>query len=281
MDDTVEMRRFGALNRFLKVTWITFGVGWLAILGVPPFSGFYSKDRIIEAAFVPVPGREWQAWTLGSVALLGAGITAFYMSRLFFMTFHGKRRWDDGSGDVDGPVRHPHEAPLFMTFPMVVLAIGSAGLGFLLAQGDRFVTWLEPVTGSPGHEEPVLSVPVLVTATLVLVAVGGLLAWRQYAASVVPVVPPVGTPVTRAARVDLYQDEVNDVALVQPGQYLTRSLVYGDSQVVDRGVGSLAHLGVAMGRLARRWQSGYVRSYAASILLGVVVVAVAVLATRI
>src|SRR4051794_37899323 len=280
MDDTVEMRRFGALSRFLKVTWITFGIGWLAILGVPPFSGFYSKDRIIEAAFVPVPGREWQAWVLGSVALIGAGITAFYMSRLFFMTFHGKRRWDDGSGDVDGPVRHPHEAPLFMTFPMVVLAIGSAGLGFLLAQGDRFVTWLEPVTGAPGDAEPVLSVPVLMTATLVLVALGGLLAWRQYAASVVPVVPPVGSPLTHAARVDLYQDQVNDVALVQPGQYLTRSLVYGDRQVVDQGIGSLAHLGVAMGRLARRWQSGYVRSYAASILLGVVVVAVAVLATR-
>lgn len=281
MDDTVDMRRFGALRRYVLVTWVTFGIGWLAILGVPPFSGFYSKDKIIEAAFVPVDGREWQAWVLGSVALLGAGITAFYMSRLFFMTFHGKRRWDDGSGDVDGPVRHPHEAPLFMTFPMVVLAIGSAGLGFLLAQGDRFVTWLEPVTGHAEHAEPVVPVPALIVATLVLVAIGGLLAWRQYAASLVPVEPPVGSALTRAARVDLYQDEVNDVALVQPGRYLTRSLVYGDRQVVDGAVGSLAHVSVALGQLARRWQSGYVRSYAASILLGAVVVVVAVLATRI
>jgi len=165
--------------------------------------------------------------------------------------------------------------------PRCSATMTAAGRQWARRQTRAFTVRSEPVTGSPGHEEPVLSVPVLVTATLVLVAVGGLLAWRQYAASVVPVVPPVGTPVTRAARVDLYQDEVNDVALVQPGQYLTRSLVYGDSQVVDRGVGSLAHLGVAMGRLARRWQSGYVRSYAASILLGVVVVAVAVLATRI
>src|SRR3954466_9539992 len=87
MNDSVDMRRFGGLFNPMRITALTFAAGWLAIIGVPPFSRFYSKDRIIEAAFVPVPGREWQAWVLGSVALIGAGITAFYMSRLFFMTF--------------------------------------------------------------------------------------------------------------------------------------------------------------------------------------------------
>ena len=131
MSDGVDMRRFGALSRYMKVTWITFGLGWLAILGIPPFSGFWSKDKIIEAAFVPIDGQEWRAWVFGGVALLGAGITAFYMSRLFFMTFHGHKRWNDGSGNptgnlsTDGPVQHPHESPALMTIPMVVLAVGS------------------------------------------------------------------------------------------------------------------------------------------------------------
>ncbi|MGO2043103.1 MAG: NADH-quinone oxidoreductase subunit L, partial [Cellulosimicrobium funkei] len=147
MDDQVDMRRFGGLARYMKVTWITFMMGWLAILGIPPFSGFWSKDKIIEAAFVPVDGEPWRAWVFGGVALLGAGITAFYMSRLFFMTFSGRRRWNDGSGSLDGlgpqdgPVQHPHESPRLMTWPMIVLAVGSVALGGILAAGSRFVTW--------------------------------------------------------------------------------------------------------------------------------------------
>ena len=115
MNDQVDMRRFGGISTVMKITWVTFGLGWLAIIGVPPFSGFWSKDKIIEAAF---EGSGWQPWVFGLTALLGAGITAFYMTRLFFMTFHGERRWTD---DV-----HPHESPLIMTVPLMVLAVGSA-----------------------------------------------------------------------------------------------------------------------------------------------------------
>ena len=111
MNDQVDMRRFGGISTVMKITWVTFGLGWLAIIGVPPFSGFWSKDKIIEAAF---EGSGWQPWVFGMTALLGAGITAFYMTRLFFMTFHGERRWTD---DV-----HPHESPLIMTVPLMVLA---------------------------------------------------------------------------------------------------------------------------------------------------------------
>ena len=110
MNDQVDMRRFGGLSGLMKVTWATFALGWLAILGVPPFSGFWSKDKIIEAAFV---GEGWRPWVFGLAALLGAGITAFYMSRLFFMTFQGKKRWTKGAaparvaGPDDGADDHP------------------------------------------------------------------------------------------------------------------------------------------------------------------------------
>jgi NADH-quinone oxidoreductase subunit L len=284
MNDGVDMRRFGALSRYMKVTWITFGLGWLAILGIPPFSGFWSKDKIIEAAFVPIDGQEWRAWVFGGVALLGAGITAFYMSRLFFMTFHGHKRWNDGSGNptgqlsTDGPVQHPHESPALMTAPMIVLAVGSAALGGLLAFGNMFVDWLSPVTGHAEHADPVLPVWALITLTLVLVLLGVLLAWRQFAVSNVPITPPRGSVLTRAAREDLYQDQVNEAVFMRPGQYLTRSLVYGDRQMVDGGWMGLAALVGATGEKLRGMQNGFVRSYAATMLAGLIVIVAVVLA---
>ena len=277
MSDDVNMRRFGGLSAVMKVTWVTFGLGWLAILGIPPFSGFWSKDKIIETAFAADGGHGWQPWVFGLVALVGAGITAFYMSRLFFMTFHGQRRWvesDDGSGL---PVRHPHESPALMTVPMVVLAVGSAALGGLLMVGGAFASWLEPVTGHVEHHEPVLPVPVIMVLTLLLVLGGAVLAWRQYGASTVPVEPPVGGVLTRAARADLYQDVVNENLVMRPGQYLTRSLVYADKKVVDGGfMGAAGALGL-LGEAVKKVQNGYVRSYAAMILAGFGVLVVVVL----
>ncbi|WP_136519579.1 NADH-quinone oxidoreductase subunit L [Cellulomonas telluris] len=276
MDDQVDMRRFGGLGRYMKITYVTFMAGWLAILGVFPFAGFWSKDKIIEAAFVPVDGEPWRAWVFGGIALLGAGITAFYMSRLFFLTFEGQKRW---SAKRDGSAQHPHESPLLMTVPMVVLAVGSVGLGWFLSSAG-FVEWLEPSVGHAEHHEPVLPVPVIVGATLAVVLVGLVLAWRMYAVSTVPVAPPRGTVLTRAARQDLYQDVVNDAALVDPGRYLTRSLVYGDKAVVDGAVTGLGKVTVGVGDAVRRVQTGYARSYAASTVVGLVVLTVVVLAVR-
>lgn len=279
MDDQTDMRRFGALRKSMVITWVTFGAGWLAILGIPPFSGFWSKDKIIESAFVvPEAGGEWRAWMFGVVALVGAGITAFYMSRLFFMTFHGKKRW---TTDEAGHEPHPHESPALMTVPMIVLAVGSVALGLVLQLGGGFSTWLEPVTGHVEHHEPVLSVPVIQGATLLAVALGLLLAWRQYASLPVPVAAPAGSALTRAARVDLYQDAVNDAVLVEPGRHLTRSLVYGDRTAVDGAFTGLGRLTVRIGELVRRVQTGFARQYAATMLLGLVVLAVVVLAPRI
>lgn len=277
MDDQVDMRRFGGLARYMKITWLTFMMGWLAILGIPPFAGFFSKDKIIEAAFIPTDGATWRAWVFGTVALVGAGITAFYMSRLFFMTFEGERRW---TTKKDGAEQHPHESPALMTWPMIILAVGSVGLGLVLALGNRFTHWLEPVTGHAEHGEPVLPAGLLVGLTLGVVVVGLVLAWRRYAVSTVPVVPPLGTALTRAARVDLYQDVVNDAVLVEPGQHLTRSLVYADHAVVDGGIKGLAHSTVGLGALLRRLQTGYVRTYAATMLGGLVVLLVVVLAVQ-
>jgi NADH-quinone oxidoreductase subunit L len=272
MDDDVDMRRFGGLARLLPVTAITMGLGWLAILGVPPFSGFWSKDKIIEAAFT---GSGWQPWVFGTAALLGAGITAYYMSRLFFMTFAGRRRWstDGRAGTVE---RHPHESPALMTWPMIVLAVGSVALGGLLAIGDTFVTWLEPVTGHAEHHDPVLPIWLLVTLTLLLVAVGVVLAFRQYAVAAVPTEPPPAPAVVRAAREDLYQDAINEAVAMRPGQFLTGSLVEADRAVVDGGWTGLATGIGRWGVRLRRMQNGYVRSYAATMLGGLGVVALVV-----
>jgi NADH-quinone oxidoreductase subunit L len=274
MDDQVDMRRFGGLARYMKITYVTFGIGWLAILGVPPFSGFWSKDKIIEAAFIPIDGQEWRAWLFGGVALLGAGITAFYMSRLFFMTFEGERRW---STRTDGSPQHPHESSALMTWPMIILAVGSGALGMFLGLGGRFVDWLAPVTGEGEHGEPVIAPGLIMAVTIALVVAGAVLAWRQYAISTVPVIPPVGAPLTRAARVDLYQDSVNDALLVEPGQHLTRSLVYVDRTLVDGAAVGVGESTAGLGSILRKTQTGFVRSYAATMLIGLVVLVATVL----
>jgi NADH-quinone oxidoreductase subunit L len=272
MNDSVDMRRYGNLSGAMKITWVSFGLGWLAILGVPPFSGFWSKDAIIETAFAT--GEGWRPWVFGGATLIGAGITAFYMSRLFFMTFQGHKRWADDA--------HPHESPALMTWPMIILAVGSGLLGGLLVLGGRFTAWLEPVTGG-GEEEhhPVIPRYPLMALTLALVAFGVYLAWRQYWQSEVPRTAPRGSWLTRAARRDLYQDDVSEATFMRPGQYLTRSLVFADNRGVDGAVGGVAALiGGTAGRL-RRWQTGLVRSYAMSMLAGVLVLVLGVLAVRI
>ncbi len=277
MDDQTDMRFFGGLARSMKITWLTFMAGALAIVGMFPFSGFFSKDPIIEAAFVPTTGQPWRAWLFGTVALLGAAITAFYIARLFFMTFEGTKRW---TPKADGSHQHPHEAPALMTVPMIVLAVGSVAIGGILATGSRFTRWLEPSIGATDHGEPVIPAPVLIALSLLVVVIGVVVAWRRYAVSAVPTTPPLGTTLTRAARKDLYQDVVNDGVLVVPGQVLTRSLVYGDRALVDGAVAGIAKATVASGDLARRPQTGYVRSYASTMLLGLVALVVVVLALQ-
>ena len=268
MDDRVDMRRFGGLAKVMPTTHITFAAGWLAIIGFPLLSGFWSKDLIIEAALAE---EGWRGPVFGGVALLGAGITAFYMTRLMFMTFWGERRWHDGAD--------PHESPTVMTLPMQVLAIGSVFLGGMLVLVG-FEEFLDPVVGHEEHELPVPVIVITLVTTLV-VAVGVLIAYLQYAKREIPRSAPVhASALTLAARKDLYQDSFNQAVLMRPGQYLTRSLVFLDNRGVDGAVNALAALvGGASGR-SRRLQTGFVRSYALSILGGAAVVVVAMLAVR-
>ncbi|MDR1151209.1 MAG: NADH-quinone oxidoreductase subunit L [Bifidobacteriaceae bacterium] len=269
MADQVNIRRFGGLAGVMRITWLTFMMGWLAILGVPPFAGFWSKDKIIEAAFV---GDGWQPWVFGLVTLLGAGMTAFYMSRLFFGVFQGKARWTD---DV-----HPHESSPLMTVPMIVLAVGSVGLGWTL-NALGFTRWLAPVTGDAAAHEPVLPVPVITIATLALVAAGVALAWWMYLRRPVPVLPPPGDRLVRAARNDLYQDQINHELLVRPGRALVKASAATDTYVVDGAVRGIAWVSVGIGRMLRLLQNGYVRSYAATMVAGVIVLVAIVLAVRV
>ena len=275
MGDQVNMRRFGGLRGTMAITWATMGIGWLAILGVPPFSGFWSKDRLIEAAFV---GEGAKPWILGTIALLGAGLTAFYMSRLFFMIFHGKQRWTTDK-DLEGEV-HPHESGWLMTLPLIILSVFSAGLGGLLTYNNMFVTWLEPVTGHAEHGEPVLPATVIMGATLALVVVGVLVAWWMYVRRPVPVVLQPANPLVEAARKDMYQDAVNEALAMRTGQGLVLATDAVERYVVDGAIEGAAAGTGALGRLTRRTESGYVRSYAGYMLAGTVLVLIAVLAAR-
>ncbi|MFB6577829.1 NADH-quinone oxidoreductase subunit L [Streptomyces sp. NPDC056402] len=273
MNDEVDMRRYGALRKYMPVTFVTFGLGYLAIIGFPGLSGFFSKDMIIEAAFAK-GGTE--GWILGGVTLLGAGITAFYMTRVMLLTFFGEKRWQP---DDAGHEPHPHESPKSMTIPMVILAFGSVFAGAFFEIGERFLKWLEPVTGY-SHGNPPVSAMMVTAATMVMLLVGVGIAWAMYGKRPVPVVAPRGSFLTRAARKDLYQDDFNHVVLVRGGEHLTRSLVYLDHSVVDGVVnGTAASVGGLSGRL-RKLQNGYARSYAVSMFGGTVVLIAATLLMR-
>jgi NADH-quinone oxidoreductase subunit L len=257
MNDQVNMRRYGALRVALPATFVTFFIGYLAIIGIPPFAGFFSKDKIIEAAMAD------NIW-LGIAAVLGAGITAFYMTRVVIMTFYGDQRWESDA--------HPHESPRSMTVPMVLLSIGSIVLGFFLWSGNRIVDWLEPVVG-PEEEQHLGISPLALTGIILLVTFVGIsIAYSMYVRKPVPVDAPIGSVLTRAARQDFYQDAVNESVAMRPGQYLTRFLVFFDNRVVDGAVNATAAaFGGGSARL-RRWQTGFVRSYALSMLAGAVLV---------
>ncbi|OMC06070.1 NADH-quinone oxidoreductase subunit L, partial [Mycobacterium sp. NS-7484] len=278
MDDEVNMRRYGGLRKVLPITFATFGLGYLAIIGVPPLAGFFSKDSIIEAALGAGGAR---GVILGGAAILGAGITAFYMTRVMLMTFFGEKRWAGGASEATGEHHsaHPHEAPAVMTGPMILLAVGSVVSGGALAIGGTLSHWLEPVVGS--HEAH-HAVPAWVVTVVVLsvVAVGILVAYRMYAQRSVPADVPAGSALTVAARQDLYGDAFNEAVFMRGGQTLTAALVAVDDKVVDGTAGGLAALVTRTSDTLRQVQSGFARSYALSMLGGAVLVVAAILAVR-
>jgi NADH-quinone oxidoreductase subunit L len=270
MNDRIDMRRFGGLWRVMPITYGVFVCGYLAIIGFPLATGFWTKDKIIEAA---LDKGGTSGWILGLVALAGAGLTAFYMTRALVMTFHGERRWEDDA--------HPHEAPRSMTYPMIVLGVLSLVGGWLLIFGGGLQHWLTPSVG-PSVEEGVHTVSkvVLTLITLVVVALGALGGWVAFGRKPIPVERPVGSAITTAARRNIYADAFNEVILQRPGQWLSRALVYFDNRGVDGAVtGLAAGFGGSSARL-KRSQTGFVRSYALSMLAGTVAVVAVLLAVR-
>ncbi len=257
MNDEVDMRRYGALRAAMPITFVTFGLGYLAIIGVPPFSGFFAKDKIIEVAF---GAGGAQGILLGTVTLVGAGLTAFYMTRVMLMTFFGEPRWRSDA--------HPHESPAVMTAPMVILAVGSVGAGALFNLGGSLATWLEPVYGDV-EEAHFVPAWVVTALALAVVAIGIALAYSRYARSPIPSHPPEGvSPLTRAARRDLYGDAFNEAALMRPGLKATTAASRFDDSAVAGATRAITSIVTTTSSRARRSQSGYVRSYALTMLAG-------------
>jgi NADH-quinone oxidoreductase subunit L len=284
MNDEVNMRKYGGLAVIMPATFVTFTFAYLAIIGIPPFSGFFTKDGIIEAAWD-------KGGTSGSIlaacAIVGAGITAFYMTRMMCMTWFGSRRWESSipagsrephGGESDAPAPHPHESPGVMVWPMILLAVGSVGAGAFLIIGQRFQSFLSPVTGAPPTAHGLWSTAGIIALVLVLCGIG--IAWAMYGRVPVPATAPRGSFVTAAARRDLYGDAFNESVLMRPGQWLARLSVFFDSRGVDGLVNTLAAIvGGSSGRL-RKIQTGYARSYALSMLIGAVLLVAGLLVVR-
>ncbi|GAA3963978.1 NADH-quinone oxidoreductase subunit L [Actinomadura viridis] len=269
MNDDVNMRRYGALRTMMVITWATFGLGYLAIIGFPGLSGWFTKEGIIEAAFAK---GGTTGTVLGACAVIGAAITAYYMSRVMFMTFYGEKRWDEGV--------HPHESPKVMTVPLMLLAVGSVFAGGFLMLGG-FSEFLAPVVGEPEEHHHFQPITVPGVATFVLMIIGAAIAWRQYGARKVPREAPAGSFVTVAARKDLYGDALNESLLMRPGQWLTRLAVWFDGRGVDGLVNGLAAgVGGTSGRV-RRIQTGFARTYALSMFFGAAIIVAALLAVNV
>ena len=267
MKDEVNMRKYGGVGKYMPFTFITFGLGYLAIIGVPPFAGFYSKDKIIETAF---NAGGIKGVLLGGATLLGAAITAFYMSRVVIMTFFGNERW--------GHKDEPHESPALMLIPISILSLGSIASGFLFARGDSLVNWLKPIVNPAGeqHLEEFLQPLVVSSMAVFAVLVGVSIAVAKYRGALESEAPVKVNALTRAARRDLFQDDFNETVFMRPGQGLIKNLLNIDYIVIDGLVRAVGSVSVGAGQTLRRLQNGYVRSYALMMIVGVLALLITV-----
>jgi NADH-quinone oxidoreductase subunit L len=275
MSDEQDMRKMGGIWRMVPITYAVMWIGSLALAGIPPFAGFFSKDMILEAAWGAQSLHGGIAFWLGIAAAL---MTAFYSWRLLFMTFHGPRR---ASAEVMSRV---HESPKVMTIPLIVLAVGATLAGFVAL--DAFVGagregfWRGAVLVLEGNDsiEAGHHVPLWVKLAPLVVAVAGIaLAWLMYIRR--PELPGLLAERLRPLYLFLlnkwYFDEFYDWAFVRPAHYLGRNLwKSGDGAVID-GVGpdGVAAVALNLARRASRLQTGYLYHYAFAMLIGVFLLA--------
>ena len=267
-----DMRTMGGLRKYLPITAVTFIIGWLAIVGVPPFAGFWSKDEILAFAY----DESMALWVVG---LVTAFLTAFYMSRQVFMVFFGSERWRELPGPDEaeagelsgpGPDHEPHESPWTMTAPLVILSLFALTGGFInLSFSDdleRLEHWLEPVVHGA---EATLTLSGSAQVLLALLAtVAGLVG--------------IGLAVAVYIKHRIARSKIERPVLAH-GWYINRTIsrfVGGpglksfdltsafDSQIVDGAVNGVATVVLRTGDRLRAWQSGYVRSYALIVAMG-------------
>jgi NADH-quinone oxidoreductase subunit L len=256
-----DMRRMGGLRKLMPVTALTFIVGWLAIAGVPPFAGFWSKDEILLYAFEENPAL----WFVGLVTAL---ITAYYMTRQVILVFFGEARWREADGDHE-PV-HPHESPWLMTLPLGVLAVlsmvgGAQNLPFTDSM-HRLEHWLEPVLeGNEAHLTVTGGVQALLAAVAVVAALVGIaLGVRVYLQKrTAPVEPEILAE-------GWYYDAAITSFMGGPGEQAFEGVAAFDRRIIDGAVNGVAASVRGGGKGLRVLQTGYVRSYALGVAVGVV-----------
>jgi NADH-quinone oxidoreductase subunit L len=286
------MRKMGGLSRKIPWTYATMLIGSLAIAGIPPLAGFFSKDEILGAAF-KAGGDASGFYIVWAVGFLVAGMTAFYMFRLMGLTFWGESRVDP---EVE---QHIHEAPWSMRGPLVVLAIASIGIGFALGyppENGPIHHWLAPIFEGPlavlGHHEAPYAFfgldGALALASVLVALVGIAYAWRFFGVDLGPFrfapqrervarivrSSPEWTFLYRASVNKWWFDDINDLLFVRFGGIVVEALRWFDVHVIDGAVNGVAALTRSTGGRIARVQTGHVQNYAFGIALGLVLMAV-------
>ena len=275
LHDEQDLKRMGNLRAYLPITFITFGIGWLCIAAVPPFSGFWAKGDVLDNTWAAHPAL----WVVGIVT---AALTAYYMSRLTGLAFFGKDRWADTDTDhqldaahahhADGAVSEPHESPWIMTVPLWILAFFAAVAGVMAISGSRFslANWVDPVFGSNLFHNNLST-----TAEWVLAIIDAVVA-------IVFVLIGVRLWSTRSDRPALevaflrgawYINELYDTVFGRPSERLAAFCAdVVDPKIIDGAVNGVAGAFRGSGSLLRRTQTGFVRNYLVGIMFGAVVI---------
>ncbi len=291
--DQTDIRRMGGLARVMPVTAGTSALAVLAIAGIWPLSGFYSKEEILASAAQYGPGTGTALWAVG---LFTAGLTAFYMTRWFVLVFLGPARWREAAHPTSGASQgaapavhgepahhevHPHESPIAMTLPLVVLAVGTVAGGLININPETgfLHEWLVGTSVVPYEREASvipegLFLPLALAAGVLGIALAAVMYLRIDARTI-----GVGGGARLAARRAFYVDELNDLLYVRLGGGLSRFFAWFDAAVVDGAVNGLGRLTTGLATVGRRIQTGFVRSYALAVLTGAVLVTAILLGT--
>lgn len=262
LHDEQDIRHMGGLRKLLPWTYGTFLIGWLSIAGVPPFASFWSKGDVLDLVYSRYP----VLWALGMITAI---LTAYYMSRLFFLVFTGEARFDQTGPNGEAPLSNPHESPWAMRLPLVVLALGSIMVSIIdlpFEHRHNLASFLAPVFAHTIYEPPQATGLKLTLAGLeTLIALAGIaVAWILYREGRSrPELEPAFL-----ANV-WYWDDVYDATIGRPGTKVANAAAVADIHVLDRAVNGIGSLAVAKAKALRTLSTGQVRQYALAIIAGV------------